>query len=255
VPPVPVDVDPQINMGGLGKDQFWYGSSKLWTMLPIDGIWRGWQRPSKPGDFVYDNKMPWFRMHPAFSPKDGPLTITGKRLDGLAPSFTETFQSNGFAKDEDNAMIMGGISIPAFGCWQVIGHYKDQQLSFTVWVAPLAEQKQSVNGSTPMVSPERSGAAPLRIHIDGTTQAKSLLYKVTPTKPADASNVSGNVVLHAVIGEDGRPHELEYVSGPPILAQVAIDAVTWWQYRVATVGDEPAEVDTTIEVVFPPTGN
>ena len=59
-----------------------YGTRKLSTLLPTDGIWRG-AMPSKPGDFVYDNKLPW---HGAFSYSDGngPVRVTGKRLDGLA---------------------------------------------------------------------------------------------------------------------------------------------------------------------------
>ena len=33
------------------------------------------------------------------------------------------------------------------------------------------------------------------------------------------------VVLHAVIGTDGKTHEVSYVSGPKLLAQAAIEAV------------------------------
>jgi hypothetical protein len=57
-----------------------------------------------------------------------------------------------------------------------------------------------------------------------------------------------------VIGT-GRAHELSYVSGPPILAQAAIEAVRWWQYRINVVSldpFEPQEVDTTISILFSP---
>jgi outer membrane biosynthesis protein TonB len=69
---------------------------------------------------------------------------------------------------------------------------------------------------------------------------------------AEVANVSGTVTLHAIIGIDGRPHDLQYVSGPPLLAQAAIDTVTWWQYRI---NQENVEVDTTIPVVFQPRDN
>jgi hypothetical protein len=259
VPPPPLSADPAVNLSGLGKNQFWFGSQKLWTMLPIDGIWRPWQAPSGPGDFAYSNKLPWARMNPPFSRKDGPLTITGKRLDGRAPRFTETEESSGFGHDYASKGIMGGINIPVSGCWQVTGHYKDQDLSFTVWVAPPPEQKASSRVSPPSLSSasagEQSGpeAPPRRIYVDPETQAKSLMYKVTPEIPneADAANASGSIVLHTVIGKDGRPHDLEYISGPAVLAQAAMDAVRWWQYRVEMIGDEAFEVDTTIEVAFP----
>jgi hypothetical protein len=76
-----------------------------------------------------------------------------------------------------------------------------------------------------------------------------LVYRVTPEIPHESQNVSGTVVLHAVIDASGRAQQLEYVSGPPPLAQAAMDAVKWWQYRVDGKGEE---VDTMIEVVFPP---
>jgi len=227
-------------------------------LLPIDGVWRG-PIPRKPGDFAYSNKLPWFRVHPAFSEKDRQLTltITGKRLDGPAPSFIETYQGgSGLPHDDDNAMIMGGIEIPVFGCWKITGHYKDQELSFIVWVTPLSERELSSGESSPTTShgPTAPYTEPRRIHVDGEVQARSLVYRVTPEIPHEAqvANVSGTVVLHAVITGDGRARELQYVSGPPLLAQAAIDAVTWWRYWVT---GEAVEVDTTIQVVFPRVNN
>jgi hypothetical protein len=91
---------------------------------------------------------------------------------------------------------------------------------------------------------------------------------VSPEIPpaAKAANISGIVVLHTIIDTGGRARELQYVSGPPLLAQAAIEAVKWWQYRIAVddkdIGTgsfpvvlEPLEVDTTIEVVFPSSPN
>jgi len=71
---------------------------------------------------------------------------------------------------------------------------------------------------------------------------------------------------NTIIDTGGRARELQYVSGPPQLAQAAIEAVKWWQYRIAVdekaIGTGPfpvvleyLEVDTTIEVVFPSSPN
>jgi hypothetical protein len=253
VPPSPVPAGPATHFGIAADGTVSkYGTEKLWTLLPTDGIWRG-LIPSKPGDFAYDNKLPWFRI--PFSGRDGSLTVTGRRLDGPAPSFTETYESSAFP---DGAMIMGGISIPVFGCWEITGHFKDQKLSFTVWVTPLPERKSSSAESSAAVSqkPSPPEIAPRRIHVDSEVQERSLVYSVTPEIPHEAqvANVSGTVVLHAVINRDGRARELQYVSGPPLLAQAAIDAARWRQYWVAFVNDktdDPVEVDTTIDIVFP----
>lgn len=237
--------------------RFFFGTEDLWTVLPADGTWRG-QATSKPGDFVYDDKFQWFRTR-AFTPQDGPLTMSGKRLDGPAPSFIETFDAYSFAPKHGYAMVVTMISIPVFGCWQITGHYKDQDVTFTVWVTRSSEQERSSPSSASLISAEPPPrlAVPPRIHVDPETQAKELVYRVLPEIPpaAQAPNASGVVVLHAVIRTDGRADELSYVSGPRVLAQAAIEAVRWWRYRINVASLEPfeaREVDTTISVLFPP---
>jgi outer membrane biosynthesis protein TonB len=90
-----------------------------------------------------------------------------------------------------------------------------------------------------------------RIHVDGDVEAKLLSHRLTPEIPHEAqvANVAGTVVLHAVIDRNGRTREIQYVSGPSLLAQAAIDAVRWWEYEVDV---EDVEIDTTIEVGFSP---
>src|SRR5215813_10735369 len=72
--PVPTSSAAQFGLNAPGK----FGSEKLWTMVPTDGVWKG-SIPRKHGDYVYSDKHPWFRVHPAFSPNGGRLTVTGKR--------------------------------------------------------------------------------------------------------------------------------------------------------------------------------
>jgi hypothetical protein len=256
-PPAPFPSDPEsdhpLSWGPpSGSKRFWFGTAKLWTVLPVDGVWRALSFPAE-GDYAYFNKLAWF--HQAFPKDHGPLTITGKRLDGPAPSFTETDEINSWGRDKTGiAGLMGGITIPVFGCWLVTARYKDEEISFTVWVVNHTEEEPDARDSPTMVSQEPSvqQATPRRVYVDGEQQAKALVYRVTPEIPQEAANVYGTVVLHAVIDPSGRPRQLEYVSGPPLLAQVTIDAVKWWQYRV---GLKREEVDTTIEVAFPPADN
>jgi TonB family protein len=145
-------------------------------------------------------------------------------------------------------MMVCGIDIPAFGCWEITGHYMDQDLTFVVWVMPFVEP-ESPSGVLSAQEPSPAYRNIRKIHVDPDVQKKSLVYEVTPQVPHEAQviGVSGSVVLHAVIGEDGRVHEVQYRSGSPLLAQAAIDAVQWWQYMFT---DEGVEVDTEIEVTF-----
>ena len=117
-----------------------------------------------------------------------------------------------------------------------------------IWVAPIQPNSKQISQD---LGPETGTR---RVRIDSEIEAESLYYRVAPEIPHEAqvAGISGTVVLHAVIGIDGRPHELRYVSGPTILAQAAMDAVAWWQY---TIDDENVEVETTIPVVFPPSGD
>jgi protein TonB len=89
--------------------------------------------------------------------------------------------------------------------------------------------------------------------VDGEVEAKDLVYSVTPEISPETvdARASGTVVLHAIIGNDGRPQELQYISGSPFLVKSAMEAVKWWQYRVRLVDGEAVEVDTTIQVSFP----
>ena len=236
-------------------DQFLYGTAALWTVLPADGTLRGWG-PEKPGDFAYHGKIGWYRYHAPFL-EDGPVSFKGKRLDGPAPTFIEAYDSTAYpGKDGSPAMIVMGMDVPVFGCWEFTGHYKDQDVTFTLWVTYSEETASAHALALALRVPPAKKRAVQRVHIDPEVQARELGYRVLPEIPPAAQATYGTVVLHAVIGTDGKTHELSYVSGPKLLAQAAIEAVRWWQYRINVVGPGPyeaQEVDTTISVLFSPT--
>ena len=177
------DPIPANRMGIASDGKVWaYGTKKLWTLLPVDGVWRG-LKPRQPGDFAYSNKLPWGGY---FRDDDGPLTVTGKRLDGPAPAFVNTEEIGGFPDGDEHAAIMGGIDIPLFGCWQITGHYTDQDLTFTVWVMPLPEEEASLL-PVAQEQPSAWNMPPRRIHVDGAEEAKSLVYRVIPGNSSRSS--------------------------------------------------------------------
>jgi periplasmic protein TonB len=79
-----------------------------------------------------------------------------------------------------------------------------------------------------------------------------LLSQVQPTYPAvaRAMHLQGTVVLHALISREGRIINTEPISGNPILARAAADAVSQWRYRPYILNGEPVEVETQITVNF-----
>ena len=84
-----------------------------------------------------------------------------------------------------------------------------------------------------------------------------LIHKVQPVYPSIArmARIEGKVLLQAVISKEGTIENLRVVSGPPMLARAAIDAVSRWRYRPYLLNREPVEVETQITVNFSLSGN
>ena len=95
-------------------------------------------------------------------------------------------------------------------------------------------------------------ARPTRIKQGGIVTAASILSQTRPIYPiiARQAHIQGNIVLHAIIGKDGRVDQLEVISGHPLLVQAALDAVKQWLYKPTLLNGDPVEVDTTITVTF-----
>jgi protein TonB len=78
------------------------------------------------------------------------------------------------------------------------------------------------------------------------------VHYVKPTYPsiAIASHTQGPVTLRALISKEGNIESLQLVSGHPLLARSALDAVRQWRYRPYILNGEPVEVETQITVNF-----
>jgi TonB family protein len=79
-----------------------------------------------------------------------------------------------------------------------------------------------------------------------------VLHRVHPTYPkqARARKLHGAVVLQAVINKQGKVDSLQLVSGDPLLAQAAADAVKQWRYKPYWHNGEAADFQTRITVDF-----
>lgn len=97
-----------------------------------------------------------------------------------------------------------------------------------------------------------STAPPMRIRVGGNVQRARLVKEVPPQYPegALAQKISGTVALNLVIGTDGKVQQIQVVSGDPLLAQAALDAVRLWVYQPTLLNGTPVEVDTVVEVTF-----
>jgi protein TonB len=104
--------------------------------------------------------------------------------------------------------------------------------------------------STPVAVPKV--ATPQRVRVSqGVTQGL-LIRKVQPNYPplARQARIQGSVLLQAEISKDGTIENLHLISGHPMLAPAAIEAVKQWKYKPYILNGEPVEVETQITVNF-----
>jgi periplasmic protein TonB len=95
-------------------------------------------------------------------------------------------------------------------------------------------------------------ATPQRVRVSqGVTQGLRIRY-VQPMYPplARQARIQGAVVLQAEISKSGEIENLRLVSGHPMLAPAAIEAVKQWRYKPYYLNGEPVEVETQITVNF-----
>ena len=79
-----------------------------------------------------------------------------------------------------------------------------------------------------------------------------LIHEVKPIYPPAAlkAQIQGSVVLQIIVGRNGAVHDVRFISGPPILAAAAIDAVQNWQYRPSYLNGWPLESEMLVTVKF-----
>jgi TonB family protein len=79
-----------------------------------------------------------------------------------------------------------------------------------------------------------------------------LLSRIEPIYPADAlaAHRSGDVVLRVVVAEDGSVASIRTLSGDPVLATAAADAVRQWRYQPYLLHDRPSQFQTDVTLKF-----
>jgi hypothetical protein len=118
VPPYPYREKPQM-------DGSWFGSDGLWIVPFQDGEIRGLRE-----------KMGWWRAGYDWRTEPTPkLKVTGRRLDSQAPPLDVDGPNAVGVRGYPRNYMMVGLTFPTEGCWEITGHYEDDELTFVVWVA------------------------------------------------------------------------------------------------------------------------
>lgn len=117
------------------------------------------------------------------------------------------------------------------------------------------ESSQPAPQAPETAAPQEPGAASpqvKRLRIAPGVLEGMILQKVEPKYPpmARVAHIQGDVRMLVTIDKEGNVHNLRLVSGHPILAQAAMDAVKEWKYKPFLLNGDPVEVEGAILVAF-----
>jgi TonB family protein len=114
-----------------------------------------------------------------------------------------------------------------------------------------ASTKTAPTKTTTTTTPNKS--APAQSVWLSPAQAESrLLRRTEPQYPpaALAAHRAGSVVLEVQVAEDGSVSNIRTLSGDPLLAAAATEAVRNWRYQPYRQHDHPAQFQTDVTLSF-----
>lgn len=118
---------------------------------------------------------------------------------------------------------------------------------------PFSNGTDSSVISTGIVGPAPAPANDKPIVVGGAVKKPVAIYQPQPryTETARKIRIQGLVVLDAVIDEQGNVIDLKVRKGLPMgLDQAALDAVSTWRFKPATLHGQPVKVYFTLTVNF-----
>jgi TonB family protein len=125
------------------------------------------------------------------------------------------------------------------------------KLAFTfVFLEKVPDERPTASAAVSQETPPTLSLTTVRASLDGNHTM--LVKRVEPDYPeiAKAARIQGTVMIFAVIGKEGTITVLHLISGHPLLAPAALQAVKQWRYRPFVLNGQPVEVQTTITVRF-----
>ena len=109
-----------------------------------------------------------------------------------------------------------------------------------------------LSGAAPPAPDPISVAPQGPIRAGGKVKAPRLISAPDPVYPvlARQARIGGAVVIDAVIDTQGNVIEMQTVSGQPLLALAAMEALRHWKYEPTTLGGEVVPVRLLVTIAF-----
>ena len=181
--------------------------------------------------------------------KKPPLSSAKSEIDAL-PAATKLGREANNAEAKSTEASRGKSE-------QILKHSNPKTVHTVTAIQP-PESARSEQSARPVVTGRSAsagtsqGAISQPVELPQGALQKLLIRYVRPIYPQQAqrSGVQGSVTLSTLIGRDGRVQRVTLISGHPLLAGAATDAVKQWVYKPYSQHGEPLEVQTTIVVNF-----
>jgi periplasmic protein TonB len=162
-----------------------------------------------------------------------------------------------------NAQHQTAIPLPTFSPSRIPPHISQPATTSieSVNVPPIGPSGPGIPGSGGFLDGLGSGPSPVPpparpavrvIHRSEGVQETQLISRVLPAYPeiARAARISGTVELMVLVGRDGSVISVQVLSGSPLLASSAKNAVEQWRYRPAVLDGQAVEVEARVTVNF-----
>jgi len=115
-------------------------------------------------------------------------------------------------------------------------------------VSKQCERASSLQGKCAWHAGPAAGGEPRRVDL----QPPAKVFHVKPEYPelARITRVHGTVVLDCTIDPAGNVVDIRVISGHPLLAPAAVEAVGRWRYSPTRLNGQPVSVLLTVTVRF-----
>jgi periplasmic protein TonB len=109
-----------------------------------------------------------------------------------------------------------------------------------------------IGGTDNIAPPPPARHANEILRVGGDVKAPQVIYAPAPVYPplARTSRVEGIVVIDAVIDDTGNVVEARAISGPALLLQAALKAVSQWRYQPTYLDGQPVSIRMHVTVRF-----
>src|SRR5438105_425382 len=102
-------------------------------------------------------------------------------------------------------------------------------------------------GSEPVLPPP-----PAPVRVGGNVKQPSIIHIEPPKYPPEATRarVEGPVILEATVTAEGAVDKVKVISGPPMLVEPAVEAISHWKYEPTYLNGQAVPVVLTAKINF-----